>query len=303
MPYPSPVTYPSPTLYPGFTSGQDGLQVALTPDFILGATDAYGVRWSLTTFDGWDGSPSPTLELIQRARGHGATESESFMTPRIMTLGGLIHAPSTEALEDAFNRLNAAIKLEPFEIIVLESRQIRNVMVRRKGEVIPTRHSDKLGAYSVLISARDPRKFGDLASYSTRLPFSSGGLVYPATYPVTYTGVSGTGKITVTNPGNTEAPVWLRVDGPLPAGGHSVTHLGKQRTLTFGTALALGAGEFITVDMDRREVLAQGQSARSGYVTSRGWFSLDPGVNEIAFASVNYSETASLTLSTKPAWS
>ena len=303
MPYPSPVTYPSPTLFPGFRSGQEGLQVALNADFILGATDAYGVRWSLTTFDGWDGSPSPTLELMQRARGHGATGSESFMTPRIMTLGGLIHAPSVEALDDAFDRLNAAIKLEPFEILVLQKRLIRNVTVARQGEVIPTRHSDKLGAYSVLVSARDPRKFGDLITASTRLPFSTGGLTFPITFPVTFTGVSGTGRVSINNTGNVEAPVWLRIEGPLPAGGHAVTHLGKGRTLTFGTALALGAGEFLTVDMDRREVLAQGQAPRSGYVTNRGWFSLDPGVNEIAFSSQNYSETANLTVSTKPAWS
>ena len=303
MPYPSPITYPSPNLYPGFASGVDGLQVALSPDFILGDTDAYGVRWSLTTFDGWDGSPSPTLELMQRARGHGSTESESYLTSRIMTLGGLIHAPDRAALEDAFTRLNAAIKLEPFEILVLESRQIRNTTVRRKGEVIPTRHTDKLGQYSVLVSAKDPRKFGDLVTASTRLPFSNGGLVRPSTWPRTWTGVSGTGQVTINNPGNTQAPVWLRIDGPLPAGGHSVTHQGKGQTLTFGTSLALGAGEFLTVDMDRREVLAQGQSARSGYVVSRGWFSLDPGDNVIAFSAQNYSETASLTVSTKPSWS
>lgn len=303
MPYPSPVTYPSPTLFPGFRPGQEGLQVALNPDFLLGATDAYGVRWSLTTFDGWDGSTSPTLELSQRARGHGATGSESFLTPRVMTLGGLIHAPNLEALEDAFTRLNAAIKLEPFEIIVLESRLIRTSVVRRQGEVLFTRHTDKLGAYSVLVSAQDPRKFGDLITASTRLPFSEGGLVRPSTWPRTWTGVSGTGKVSINNTGNTQAPVWLRIEGPLPAGGHAVTHLGKGQTLTFGTALALGAGEFLTVDMDRREVLAQGQAPRSGYVTSRGWFSLDPGVNEIAFSSANYSETANLSVTTKPAWS
>lgn len=303
MPYPSPVLYPSPTLYPGFTDGSGGRQVALNPDFILGQTDAFGVRWSLTMLEGWDGSPSPTLEMVQRARGHGSTESESFMTARVLTLGGLMHGPDVASLEAAFDRLNAAVSLAPFEILVLESGRIRNAVVRRRGEVIPKWHSDKLAEYSVLVVAKDPRKFGDLTSYSTRLPFSSGGLRFPARFPMRFTGVSGTGKISIHNPGNTEAPVWLRIDGPLPAGGHSVTHLGKQRTLTFGTALALGVGEFVTVDMDRREVLAQGQSARSGYVTSRGWFSLDPGDNEIAFSSVNYSETASLTVATKPAWS
>lgn len=302
MPYPSPVTYPSPSLYPGFTSGDDGRLVALTSDLVLGSTDSFGVRWSLTTFDGWDGSPNPTVEFKQRGRGHGATDSESYLTERVMVLGGLIHAPDKAALEAAFDRLNAAVQLDPFEILVAESGRIRNATVRRSGAVIPKWHSDKLAGYSALVTAKDPRKFGDLESYTTRLPYSSGGLRFPVRFPIRFTGSSGTGTVTVTNPGNVEAPVWLRIDGPLPAGGHSVTHVGKQRTLTFGTTLALGAGEFLTVDMDRREVLAQGQSARSGYVTSRGWFSLDPGENTISFSSANYSETASLTLSTKPAW-
>lgn len=303
MPYPSPVTYPSPSLYPGFSAGSSGRQVALSSTFILGQTDAYGVRWSLTTFDGWDGSPSPTLQLTQRARGHGATDSESFMTPRILSLGGLIHGADTAAIEAAFDRLNAAVKLDPFEIVVLESGRMRNATVRRRGEVIPTWHSDKLAEYSVLVSAKDPRKYGDLVTATTRLPFSEGGLTFPATFPVTFTGVSGTGKVTIDNPGNTEAPVWLRIDGPIPAGGWTIAHQGKKRSLTFATSLALGAGEFLTVDMDRRQVLAMDQAPRSGYVTSRGWFSLDPGENVIAFSAQNYSSTASLTVATKPSWS
>jgi len=218
-------------------------------------------------------------------------------------MGGLIHGANVAAIEAAFDRLNAAVSLAPFDIIVLESGRLRTATVRRKGEVIPKWHSDKLAEYSILVSAKDPRKFGDLVSASTRLPFSEGGLIRPSTWPRTWTGVSGTGQVTINNPGNTQAPVWLRIDGPLPAGGWTVTHQGKKSSLTFATALSLGSGEFVTVDMDRREVLAQGQAPRSGYVTSRGWFSLDPGDNVIAFSAQNYSSTASLTVSTKPAWS
>lgn len=302
MPYPSPITYPSPFLFPGFAAGGSGRQVALNPSFILGQTDGFGVRWSLTTFEGWDGSPSPTLNLTQKARGHGATESESFLTARVMTLGGLIHGADIAAIEAAFDRLNAAVALEPFEILVLESGRIRSSTVRRQGEVIPTWHSDKLAEYSILISAKDPRKFGDLITTTTRLPFSEGGLTFPVTFPITFTGSSGSGVVRINNPGNTQAPVWLRIDGPILAGGWTVAHLGKKQSLTFATALALGSGEFVTVDMDKREVLAQGQAARSGYVTSRGWFTLDPGDNDIAFSAANYSPTALLTVTTKPSW-
>jgi hypothetical protein len=188
-------------------------------------------------------------------------------------------------------------------MLVAHQDRIRNCMAQRQGEVIVTPITDTLATYSVLIVAKDPRKYGDLITASTLLPFSSGGLVRPSTWPRTWTGVSGTGVLRVNNPGNTYAPVWLRIDGPIPAGGWTVTHVGKKQSLTFATAIALGAGEFVTVDMDRREVLAQGQSPRSGYVTSRGWFSLDPGDNDIAFSAQNYSATAQLTLTTKPAWS
>jgi uncharacterized membrane protein len=82
-----------------------------------------------------------------------------------------------------------------------------------------------------------------------------------------------------------------------------VIHLGKRPQLVFSSSLALGAGEFVTVDMGAREVLAQGQSARNGWVTSRGWFDLDPGVNEVAFTAESYSPDARLTLTTMSAWS
>ncbi len=187
-------------------------------------------------------------------------------------------------------------------MIVAHAGAIRNCSVQRQGEVIVTELTDRVSSYSILVVAKDPRKFGDLTTTTTRLPFSEGGLTFPVTFPITFTGTSGTGVVRVNNPGNTQAPVWLRIDGPIPAGGWTITHQGKKQSLTFATSLALAAGEFVTVDMDKREVLAQGQAPRSGYVTSRGWFDLDPGDNDIAFSAQNYSSTASLTVTTKPSW-
>ena len=301
MPYPSPVTYPSPSLYPSLSSDTlDPLWIALG-DLVLGSLDPSGVRFTVDKFDGW-GSTGSTATLTQRARGHGATSSEGFLRPRVMTVEGLILAPVAGMLSTASDMLSTAVELSGFQMLVSEQGRVRNATAQRQDDVQVTYLTDLIARYSIQIVAKDPRKFGDLVSASTRLPFSEGGLVRPSTWPRTWTGVSGTGRVTINNPGNTQAPVWLRIDGPLPAGGWTVTHQGKGQSLTFATALALGSGEFVTVDMDRREVLAQGQAPRSGYVTSRGWFSLDPGVNVIAFSAQNYSSTASLTVTTKPAW-
>lgn len=302
MPYPSPVTYPSPSLYPGIGSDEfDPLWIALG-ELILGTVAPSGVRFTVDKFDGW-GSPGSTAQLTQRARGHGATSSEGFLRPRVMTIEGLIQAPLPAMLSTAADDLSAAVELAGFQVIVSDQGRVRNVMAQRQDDVIVTYLTDTKARYSIQIAAKDPRKFGDLITATTRLPFSEGGLTFPVTFPVTFTGTSGTGVLRINNPGNTQAPAWLRIDGPIPAGGWTVTHVGKKQSLTFATALALGVGEFVTVDMDRREVLAQGQAPRSGYVTSRGWFSLDPGDNDIAFSAQNYSSTASLTITTKPAWS
>lgn len=304
MPYPSPVTYPSALLFPG--SGVDGLgftsMVALG-DLLLNNVEDDGTAWAVGEFEGWEGSPASTLQLTGRARGNGSTESEAFLGHRTMSISGTVKTADGQ-LSYMEDRLNAACSLQPFTLAVVESGRVRHSVARRQDQVMfKSRPGSKTTAdFSIQFVAKDPLKYGDLVSLTTALPSESGGLVYPVTYPVTYTGVSVTGVVTVNNPGNAQAPVWLRVDGPIPAGGWTVTHVGKRQSLTFATSLALEAGEFVTVDMEKREVLAQGQSARAGYVTSRGWFSLDPGDNDIAFSAQNYSSTALLTVTTKPAW-
>lgn len=302
MPYPSPITYPSALLFPG-SSAEGTFEGSLVSigDLLLNTTDANGVFWILENFTGW-GSPGSTAELTQRARGHGATSSEGFLRARVMTLEGTIDAPTTELLSLAVDELSAAVSLSEFTLMVSESGRIRHAIAKRQDEVLISWIDAYTARFSIQVAAKDPRKFGDLVTVTTRLPFSEGGLTFPVTFPITFTGASGSGVVRINNPGNTQAPVWLRIDGPIPAGGWTVTHLGKGQSLTFATSLALGAGEFITVDMDKREVLAQGQAPRSGYVTSRGWFSLDPGDNDIAFSAANYSATATLTVTTKPSW-
>lgn len=306
MPYPSSTTYPGLSLYPGLDvpsplPGFSKYPVAIG-DIVLNAVDSVGTEWVLENFDGW-GSPAGTLQVTQRARGDGGTESESFLKPRVMTLTGQITVDDPDLLSEAEDALIGAVTLEPFLLRVAERDRVRWCYVRRQDAVITKKLNPWMTYFSIQVVAKDPLKYGDQISKTTSLPSVSGGLTYPITYPITYTGVTNTGIIHIDNPGNKAAPIVLRVDGPIPAGGWSVTHQGKGATLTFATSLALAAGEYLTIDMQRREVLAQGVAARNGYVTSRGWFDLDPGPNDIAFTSQVYDPNARLTVTTTPAWS
>lgn len=300
MPYPSPLTYPSALLYPGL-AGTSFPPVSVN-GIVMNTVDSSGVQWVLSDLHGW-GSPGSTAQSTPRVRGRGSTMSEAFLKQRTLVGVGAIIVTDPALLTSAIDQLIAAVDLNPFNIIVAEPGLTRNILVQRQDDVLAKKLNAYMAEFSFQVTAKDPLKYGDLVSYTTLLPSSSGGRTYPATYPITYTGVSNTGVVRVNNTGNTKAPVWLRIDGPVPAGGWTVTHVGQQRSLAAASYPAMNAGDFLTVDMDRKEILAQNQSPRAGYVTTRGWFSLDPGPNDIAFSAANYSSTAQLTITTKPAWS
>lgn len=269
---------------------------------ILTAREASGVVWIMEDILGW-GPTKGTLAPTQRARGAGATGTSSFPEMDVMTLSGWVTATNPADLEDALDRLATAFPLTSTKMTVTQAGGNRWMNVQRLGAIDPVRHGDMAAQWTVQVVALDPLKYGDAITVSTGLPSSSGGRTRPSIWPVTWTGVTNSGVLHVVNPGNAPAPVYLTINGSIPAGGWGVAHLGQLVNLTFSSSLSLAADEFVTVDMQSREVLAQGQSTRNGWVTSRGWFQLDPGPNDIAFTAAVFDPTAVLTLTTYPAWS
>jgi len=90
----------------------------------------------------------------------------------------------------------------------------------------------------------------------------------------------------------------MRIDGPIV--GPIITHVGSGLQLVFSASLTLGVGEFLLVDMEAHSVLAQGQSNRSNWVTSRGWSGMEPGANTWSFAAAS-GTTGLLTVTGTPA--
>lgn len=267
----------------------------------FGVLEASGVAWVLNDIQGW-GSPASTVQVVQKPRSSGGWAGPGYLPARSVSLTGTVDAPSTSALSDALDRLSAACTLTDTTLTVNEGGRTRTCTVRRQGEVLVTMTSALAATWSVQVVALDPRKYGSAVIQSTALPSVSGGTTWPITYPLTFTGVTNSGTLSIPNAGNITAPVVVRIDGPVT--GPIVTHIGSGTSLVFSSSLTLAAGEFLLVDMEKRSVLANGQTSRAGYVTSRGWFGADPGANQYGFNAQTFNAGALMTVTVPSgAWS
>jgi hypothetical protein len=219
-----------------------------------------------------------------------------------MVLSGQVAASTQDALTQSLDGLVAAAALSSSTLAVTELSRTRYSTVRRNDEVLTTYISDKMASWSVQLVALDPRKLGAALVGSTGLLSSSGGLTIPYTIPYTIASTVVSGAVSFTNPGNESGPVVLRITGPCT--GPVITHSSSSTTsaLVLSSSLALATGEWLTINMDARTAMANDQASRSGYITSRGWSSFDPGVNTWSFTSSVYNAASLLTVTASPAW-
>lgn len=279
-------------------------QRATIGTFELSATHDGDVDVILTSLDGW-GSPGSTVDVQQNARSHGAWAGDAYLDPRYPTLQGYIVAPTRAQAVAAFDDLAEACALDSATLTVIEGDLTRHMDTRRKGEILhevvgPNGSTIK---WSVVLVATDPRKYGESMSGSTGLPSTSGGMTFPVEFPFTFDESVASGRVSLTNPGNIEGPVRLRITAGVGGlTGPKVTHVASGRSLEFATTLTIPEGNWIDVDMRAQTVLENGQpgAARNGWVTGRGWSWFQPGGNEWAFTAE--SGLGTLLVEADPAW-
>lgn len=268
----------------------------------LTGTDSLGVLWILDRNGvvGW-GSPATTIAPVQKPRQDGAWGGLAYRKPRSIVMSGSCVAPTEGLALDALDRLSTAVSPDGATLTVVKGLSSRWATVRQDGEVLPTWAAPNSFDWSIQLVAVDPRKFAASLTGTTSLPSTTGGLTIPYTIPYAINATTVTGQVSLTNPGNASGPVLLQINGPIT--GPTITHVSTGQALTFASSLSLAAGEFITVDMERREVLAQGQAAasRNAWVTARGWSAFDPGVNTWALSAPSYA-AGTLQVTATPAW-
>lgn len=262
----------------------------------LGSVDAAGTLWRINQdgLTGIDGSPAPTLQVEQKTRQDGGWGGDSFDGPRYPTIAGTIRAETPALLNDATELLAAAVTKTSFMMTVTKADRIRVLTVRRAGETVIQRVTNRFATYSIMLVAEDPRMFFPAVSGSTHLQSTTGGHTVPETVPYSIDATVSSGQISLTNLGRTAGRVVARVDGPCH--GPIITHRGLSASLVFSSNLTLVAGEWLDIDMDAHTVLAQGQASRAGWITSRGWSTFEPGDNLWAFSAASFDADALLTI-------
>jgi len=261
-----------------------------------------GSRLSLESFAGW-GSPHTNVEAVNNSNSDGGWAGESFNGPRSLSLGGNVHGASIESLSVKVDALIGAFAKSDVPLIVNEGGVARHMMVRRDGAVLTQWLSPRIAKWSAQVIALDPRKYGATVSGSTGLPSTVGGMTFPFTFnpDFTFSETVSSGRVALTNPGNIEGPVRLRITAGVGGlTGPKVTHIASGRVLEFATTLTIPAGNWIDVDMRAQTVLENGTAARNGWVTGRGWSWFEPGANEWAFTA--QSGVGTLLVEADPAW-
>jgi len=301
--FPGVTLYPGSFLIPGYTALGSSTSVTLqgAQTVFFNVIDPNGVKWVLKAFDGW-GSPRSTLNVVQKPRQNGGWGGLSYQQPRYIHATVSLYAPTDSALTVALDSLYAAVSLDDALLTVQEAGFTRSTAVRRSDEVLHTRVTNRVAEVSFQMVAVDPRKMGQNTTASTLLPITTGGITVPFTVPFTITSTVLSGQINLTNPGNTTGPVAVRIDGPCT--GPVITHTSSTTTnaLVFSSNLSMGTGEFLIVNMDARTALANGQTTRAGYITSRGWSGFDPGSNTWSFTASSYDPAAQITVTAAAAW-
>jgi hypothetical protein len=269
--------------------------IALGPTVVLNTIDTAGTIWRIDQFGftGW-GSPAPTLNPIPRTRGRGATAGDSFDSARVMAINGTIAALTPAALNAAIDSLKAAVTRAEFLMTVTESGRARWCRPRRSGETLTPKITNLIASYSIQVESLDPRQFDAPLTALTGLGVSGGGLIIPEIVPAVISGGGTNGTVSLINTGVEQGPVIARIDGPCAP--FSILHQSAVDTSTFASSLTLNAGEFVTIDMEGKKMLANGTASRSLFITSRAWSGFDPGGNTWTFTAAAYNPASLLTI-------
>jgi hypothetical protein len=242
-----------------------------------------GIRDTITSLPGIDG--------VERYK--------SFYRDRLIEIRGFVIGSSEADLYDKINALESAFDIHNLEEDYTDGfapleftdpgqsdaryycKPIKNTLV------IQERRTGFARGFTVLLEAKDPRKYVSTETTYTAQPATAGGTsAFPLTFPVVFSGDTFTGTVTITNTGNAGVyPSEIKIYGP--CSGPMLTHQnGKKIVLT--SDVVVSVDEYVLINPNYGTVYkydAQGNGTNIIQYLSSGseFFGLEAGENVITY--------------------
>jgi hypothetical protein len=201
-----------------------------------------GLLVIVTDLTGWYGTPALNGRDLDRAIADGAIFGPKTLGPRLIAIEGAVQGPRGACLD--FSRELARLASE-----------------RGTDQRTHAWSGPNLFRYQVTVTAADPRLYTQ--DWQTALLQTGAGIdtgrEYPREYPWAYGASDIPNSARVTNPGNTDAPVWAAYQGPL---GESRLAAGER----YIRVAALSDGQQLTVNCETLAAWAPGGAARASYI-------------------------------------
>lgn len=234
----------------------------------------------IESLDGWYSGPPVRSVVDNRPTANGAFGvSQVFKGARVITQRGTILADSLPDGMDLWSSF-AALQADgqPSMFSVTDDLGTRSASVTLAG---PPEVSPIVAGYATYILqlvARDPVKYGPGTSVATGLPAAGGGLEYNlysgGAGGALYYGTNGDlGRITLFNAGTAETWPSVVITGELTTGFY-LQCLETGEVVRYDRVVP--AGTTVSIDFRTGEVLVDGVSDGSAYLTRDEFFSLPP---------------------------
>ncbi len=273
-----------------------------------GLTFGSGTEIQLTKIAGLRGLPDIRNGDTPRPRADGMLGGLDFAGARTIDLTLTVVGSNAADLEYQLSALDAAFtqQVQTPLPLVYQTGQAENLQVfcrpRKRTEPVDFNYQ---GAYyaevTVELVTLDPRIYTTIASgKSISLPTPSGGMHFPATFPLTFGGGGSPNTAICTSNGAYTTPLYCTIYGPCT--NPLITNNTTGAELAF--AITLGSTDWLYIDMDAHNVTLDGSaSRRNAVVPGSTFFDLQPGANSISFNSGDSTYVAGyLVLSWNDAW-
>lgn len=269
-----------------------------------GLTFGNGTNLAIIETDGFDDLPPVRAADIDKAAAHGAFAGIDVLGERTMNIKFALLGQDRPSYDALVQQLLGAFSVQTTELPLLCGDNGGWLVNCRPRKVAAPRKLDNHGVFNqdalVELVATDPRIYSATQSTAmTGLSSSSGGMSFPATFPLSFGSVGSGGLVSVTNAGKFATDCTLTISGPVV--NPIIDSVTAGVSLLLG--ITLGSTDTLVLNTAAKSIVLNGTASRtSSLMYGSTWFNLPPGTTQLRYRNNGAFTASQLTVAFRSAW-